>query len=83
MMFESDDAQTAVLTAVFLDDDDGGVTGFIEEFWGVTVRGKNLKDARKQLKEAAQTFLDENREDILRRMDCDGHVTREKMLLEI
>ncbi len=82
MMFD-DDAQRAVLTAVFLDDDDGGVTGFIEEFWGVTVHGKNLKDARKQLTEAAQTFLDENREDILRRMDSDGQVTREKMLLEI
>jgi len=81
-MFD-DDAQSAVLTAVFLDDDDGGVTGFIEEFWGVTVHGKNMKEARKQLTEAAQTFIDENREDILRRMDCDGQVTREKMLLEI
>jgi len=82
MMFD-DDAQRAVLTAVFLDDDDGGVTGFIEEFWGVTVRAKNLIQARKQLTEAAQTFLDENREDILRRVNCDGQVTREKMLLEI
>lgn len=78
-----DDAKRAVLTAVFLDDDDGGVTGFIEEFWGVTVRGKNLRDARKQLKEPAQAFLDENRDDILRRMDSDGTVTRVKMLLEI
>ena len=82
MMFD-DDAHRAVLTAVFLDDDDGEVTGFIEEFWGVTVRAKNLIQARKQLKEAAQTFLDENREDILRRMDCDSTVTREKMVLEI
>jgi predicted RNase H-like HicB family nuclease len=81
-MFESD-AQMAALTAVFLDDDDGVVTGFIEEFWGISVRGKNLKEARKQLKEAAQAFLDENRDDILRRMDSDGPVTREKMLLEI
>jgi dsRNA-specific ribonuclease len=82
MMFD-DDAQRAVLTAVFLDDDDEGVSGFIEEFWGITVRERSLKEARKQLKEAAQAFLDENREDILRRMDCDGQVTREKMLLEI
>jgi hypothetical protein len=37
----------------------------------------------KQLKDVAQTFLDENREDIVRRMDCDGTVTREKMRLEI
>jgi len=81
-MFD-DDAQRVAMTAVFLDDDDGGVTGFIEEFWGVTVRAKNLIQARKQLTEAAQTFLDENREDILRRMDCDGTVTREKMVLEI
>jgi predicted RNase H-like HicB family nuclease len=81
-MFD-DDVQRIAMTAVFLDDDDGGVTGFIEEFWGVTVRAKNLIQARKQLKEAAQTFLDENREDILRRMDCDGQVTREKILLEI
>jgi len=81
-MFDSD-TQRAALTAVFLDDDDGGVTGFIEEFWGVNVRGKKLKDARNQLKEAAQTFIDENRDDILRRMDSDGPVTREKMLLEI
>ena len=71
-MFESD-AQMAALTAVFLDDE--GATGFIEEFWGITVRGKNLKGARKQLKEAAQAFLDENRDDILRRMDSDGPVT--------
>ena len=82
MMFD-DDTQRAALTAVFLDDDDGGVTGFIEEFWGVTVRAKNLIQARKQLMEAAQTFIDDNREDILRRMDSDGTVTREKMLLEI
>ncbi len=82
MMFD-DDVQGVAMTAVFLDDDDGGVTGFIEEFWGVTVHGKNLIQARKQLKEAAQTFIDENREDILRRMDCDGTVTREKMVLEI
>jgi predicted RNase H-like HicB family nuclease len=82
-MFDDDDVHRAVLTAVFLDEDDGGVTGFIEEFWGVTVRAKNLIQARKQLKEAAQTFIDDNREDILRRMDCDGQVTREKMLLEI
>jgi predicted RNase H-like HicB family nuclease len=81
-MFD-DDVQKAVLTAVFLDEDDGGVTGFIEEFWSVTVRAKSLKEARKQLKEAAQTFLDDNRDDILRRMDCDGQVTREKMVLEI
>jgi predicted RNase H-like HicB family nuclease len=81
-MFD-DDVQGVAMTAVFLDDDDGGVTGFIEEFWGVTVHGKNLIQARKQLKEAAQTFIDENREDILRRMDCDGTVTREKMVLEI
>ena len=81
-MFD-DDAQSAVLTAVFLDDDGGGVTGFIEEFWGVSVHGKNLNDARKQLKEAAQAFIDENRDDILRRMDSDGPVTRERMLLEI
>jgi predicted RNase H-like HicB family nuclease len=81
-MFD-DDVQGVAMTAVFLDDDDGGVTGFIEEFWGVTVHGKNLIQARKQLKEAAQTFIDENREDILRRLDCDGTVTREKMVLEI
>jgi len=59
------------------------VTGFIEEFWGICIRGKNLKETRKQLNEAAQAFLDENRDDILRRMDSDGPVTREKMLLEI
>ena len=82
MMFESD-TQMAAMTAVFLDEDDGSVTGFIEEFWGVTVRAKNIKEARKQLKEAAQTFIDDNRDDILRRMDCDGQVTREKMALEI
>jgi len=70
-------------TVVFLDGDDGGGTGFIEEFGGVRVRAKNIKEARKQLKDAAQTFIDENREDILRRMDSDGPVTREKMLLEI
>jgi predicted RNase H-like HicB family nuclease len=81
-MFD-DDGQRAVLTAVFLDEDDGGVTGFIEEFWGVTVRAKNLKDARKQLKDAARTFIDDNHDDILRRMDSDGTVTREKMVLEI
>ena len=42
MMFD-DDVQRAVLTAVFLDEDDGGVTGFIEEFWGVRVRARTSR----------------------------------------
>jgi len=50
---------------------------------GVRVRAKNIKEARKQLKDAAQTFIDEKREDVLRRMGSDGPETREKMLLEI
>jgi hypothetical protein len=49
---------------------------------GVNVRGKNLKDARKQLTEAAQAFLDETA-----RTSSGGWivtaVSREKTRLEI
>ena len=72
----------AVLTATFFNKDDG-VTGFVEEFFGVSAHGKNLKEARVRLTAAAREFLQEHRKDMRQRMMVDGTVTRERLFIDI
>jgi hypothetical protein len=55
----SDDFVRASLTAIYFDED-GGVMGFVEELWGVSAHGRNLKEARKRLTAAAEAFFRDN-----------------------
>jgi predicted RNase H-like HicB family nuclease len=81
-MMLDDDIARAVLTAIFFDDDDG-VTGFVEEFFGVSAHGKNLKEARARLTAATREFLQKHRKDMRQRMALDGTVTRERLFIDI
>ncbi|HXH92995.1 MAG TPA: type II toxin-antitoxin system HicB family antitoxin [Thermoanaerobaculia bacterium] len=69
------------LNAIFFDDD-GGITGFIEEFLGVFAHGKNIDEARSRLVEAAETFLEGSGPGVSQRRSAYGTVTRERMLVE-
>jgi len=47
-----------LLTAIFFEED-GGVTGFVEEFLSVSAHGRNLKEARSQLTQATEEHMHE------------------------
>ena len=72
----------AVLTAIFFEED-GGITGFVEEFLGVSAHGRNLKEARSRLTAAARKHLQDNREGVRQRMESYGTVTRERLFVDI
>jgi hypothetical protein len=72
----------AVLTAFFVEDGDG-ITGFIEEFRGVSAHGKILKEARTRLTASARKHLEENQEGVRQRMESYGTVTRERQFVDI
>ncbi|HEX3577405.1 MAG TPA: hypothetical protein VHY33_02480 [Thermoanaerobaculia bacterium] len=71
----------AVLTAIFFDDD-GGVTGFVEEFLDVSAHGRNLKDARTKLTKALRERLEAEPEETRYREASYGTVTRERLAVE-
>jgi len=71
------------LNAIFFDDDDGGVSGFIEELLGVFAHGKNIDEARARLVEAAETFLEGNGPGVSQRRSAYGTVTRERLLVDV
>ena len=77
-----DEFARAVLTAIFFEEN-GGVTGFVEEFLGVSAHGKNLKEARTRLTAAARQYLEDNREGVRQRMASYGTVTRERLFVDI
>lgn len=81
-MMLDDQLARAVLTAIYMDDDHG-VTGYIEEFIGVSAHGKNLKEARARLTGAARIFLEEHRDDLRQRMALEGTFTRERLLIDV
>jgi len=72
----------AVLTAIFFDEE-GGVTGFVEELLGVSAHGRNLKEARSRLTAAARKYLQDNHEGVRQRMASYGTVTRERLFIDI
>jgi predicted RNase H-like HicB family nuclease len=72
----------AVLTAIFFEEN-GPVTGFVEELLGVSAHGRNLKEARSRLTAAARKFLEDNREGVRQRMESYGTVTRERLFVDI
>ncbi|HSY52068.1 MAG TPA: hypothetical protein VLC46_24920 [Thermoanaerobaculia bacterium] len=72
----------AVLTAIFFEEG-GGVTGFVEEFHGISAHGKTLREARARLTAAAREFPHANREGVRQRSASYGSVTRERLIVEI
>lgn len=50
------------LTAVFLEDPDGGYSACIEEIPGVNTQGETLEEARENLKDALSMILEANKE---------------------
>jgi predicted RNase H-like HicB family nuclease len=81
-MMLDDQLARAVLTAIYMDDDHG-VTGYVEEFIGVSAHGKNLKEARARLTAAARIFLEEHRDDLRQRMALEGTFMRERLLIDV
>ncbi|MEA2236604.1 MAG: hypothetical protein QOC81_1328 [Thermoanaerobaculia bacterium] len=71
----------ATLNAIFFDDD-GGVSGFVEELIGVHGHGKNIKEARASLTKAAREFLAGQEHGMSERLSAYGPVTREKLDVE-
>jgi len=50
------------LTAVFVEDPDGGYSAYIEEIQGVNTQGETLEEARENLKDALSIILEANKE---------------------
>ncbi len=50
------------LTAVFLEAEEGGYIGFVEELPGANTQGETLEECRQNLREAIQLILEVNRE---------------------
>jgi predicted RNase H-like HicB family nuclease len=69
------------LTAIFFDDD-GGVTGFVEEFLDVSAHGRNLKDARAKLTKALRERLEQEPGEARYSAGSYGPVTRERIAVE-
>jgi len=69
------------VTAIFFSED-GGVTGFVEEFPEVTAHGRELKEARARLTEAVRTELEYNHESVRRHATSYGTVTQECLFVE-
>lgn len=69
------------VTAIFFDED-GGVTGFVEEFLEVTAHGRDLNEARARLIEAVRTELEYSHASVRRRAASYGTVTRECLFVE-
>jgi predicted RNase H-like HicB family nuclease len=68
------------LTAVFLETDEGGYIGFVEELPGANTQGKTLEECRQNLLEAIHLVLETNRE--LARQHIQGkHVIKESVAL--
>ena len=64
------------VTAIFFEED-GGVTGFVEQFLEVTAHGRNLKEARARLIDAIRDKLEDNADSVRQRAASYGTVTRE------
>jgi predicted RNase H-like HicB family nuclease len=69
------------VTAIFFEED-GGVTGFVEEFLEVTAHGRDLTEARARLMDAVRTELEYSHESVRRRAASYGTVTRECLFVE-
>ncbi len=50
------------LTAVFVEDPEGGYSAYIEEIPGVNTQGETLEEARENLKDALAMILEANKE---------------------
>lgn len=68
------------LTAIFFEEN-GGVTGFVEEFLDVSAHGRNPKDARAKLTKALRERLEAEPE-VRYSKAAFGTVTRERLTVE-
>lgn len=68
------------LTAVFLEDPEGGYVAFVEELAGANTQGETLEEARTNLREAVELVL-ESRRALLEEDLAGARVIRERMLL--
>ena len=50
------------LTAVFVEAEEGGYIGYVEELPGANTQGETLEEVRENLKEAVALILETNRE---------------------
>jgi predicted RNase H-like HicB family nuclease len=50
------------LTAVFVEDPEGGYSAYIEEIPGVNTQGETLEEVRENLKDALSMILEANKE---------------------
>ena len=69
------------VTAIFFEEN-GGITGFVEEFLEVAAHGKNLKEARARLIDAIRNELENSHESVRQRAASFGTVTRECLFVE-
>jgi len=68
-------------TAIFFEEN-GGVTGFVEEFLEVTGHGRNLEEARARLIDAIRDKLEDDAGSVRQRAASYGTVTRECLFIE-
>jgi predicted RNase H-like HicB family nuclease len=71
----------AMLTAIFFEEN-GGITGFVEEFLDVSAHGRNLKEARMKLTEALRERLEADPSEVRYGKASFGIVTRERLAVE-
>jgi predicted RNase H-like HicB family nuclease len=69
------------VTAIFFEEN-GGVTGFVEEFLEVAAHGRDLKEARARLINAIRNELENSHESVRQRAASYGTVTRECLFVE-
>jgi predicted RNase H-like HicB family nuclease len=51
------------LTAVYVEAEEGGYVGFVEELPGANTQGETLEEARENLKEVVALLLESNRQE--------------------
>ena len=68
------------LTAVFLEDSEGGYVAFVEELAGANTQGETLEEARANLREAVELVL-ESRRALVEEDLAGARVIQERMLL--
>ncbi|MDA3880248.1 MAG: type II toxin-antitoxin system HicB family antitoxin [Prolixibacteraceae bacterium] len=69
------------LTAVFVEEPEGGYSAYIEEIKGVNTQGETIEEARENLKEALSMVLKANKELAEKNLRSNKKSIKEKMNL--
>lgn|GEM_PF-1508944 len=75
------DRKATSVAAIFFEEN-GGITGFVEEFLEVTAHGRNLKEARTRLIDAIRDKLEDDADSVRQRAASYGTVTLECLFVE-